>query len=190
MPLVNGPATPTSEALMPGPDDGSGALGERESKQLSEWLSQLSDRWTDRRLVELVKQLPAQGRLRRAALVEMIAVDLRQRWQRGERARVEGYLKAFPELGTPQTVPLPLLLAEHEARKAAGAADESKLSQRFPGRMDELRQALAQSSPPTTAPLSKHPGAHTPPPLPAPIPGPDGRPETFGRHRILRPPGS
>ena len=72
---------------MNGSSDGSGAI-DADEKQLSAWLDQLSAHWTEGRLVELVKRLPAKGRRRQTALLALIALDLRQRWQRGQRARV------------------------------------------------------------------------------------------------------
>jgi hypothetical protein len=85
--------------------------------------------------------------LRLPALLEMIKIDLEHRWQRGQRAKVEAYLKAFPELAEPGRVPADLLLAEYEARQqSGGTADLADFERRFPRQAQELRQLVASAS--------------------------------------------
>jgi hypothetical protein len=110
-------------------------------------------------LSSLAAALPP-GPLRQAALVEMVKIDLERRWQRSERPKIEDYLRAFPELGEPNTVAADLRLAEAEVRQQFGELHEPQTN------LETVR-----------------PG-QTPPPsgLPQPIvPG-----ENFGRYQVLR----
>jgi hypothetical protein len=46
----------------------------------------------------------------------MVKIDLERRWQRGERAGLVDYLRDYPQLGTPQTVPAELVQAAFHIR--------------------------------------------------------------------------
>jgi hypothetical protein len=114
----------------------------------------------------------------------MVKIDLERRWMRGQRAGLEVYVKALPELGTPDHLPADLLLAEYEARQQCGApADLAGFARRFPRQADELRRLVG------AAPAEGRPSV--PPDLLTPLPrhlagSADSLPETFGRYRILR----
>ena len=114
---------------------------------LEGWLVEFDLSWDEGRLAQWVHRLPPRGdRLRRPALIEMLKIDLERRWQRGQRAGVEAYLKALPELGPPDHLPADLLLAEYEARRQCGAsADLAEFARRFPRQADELRRLVRQS---------------------------------------------
>jgi serine/threonine protein kinase len=118
-----------------------------------------------------------------------VRIDLRRRWQLGQKATVESYLKACPELGTPQTVPAVLIAAEHQARLESGTPpDRADFARRFPTRMAELQQLLdlAGASNPTALPsdlVNTKSESGTCPPFRPEAPA---LPEQFGRYRILR----
>jgi HEAT repeat protein len=165
------------------------APGQR--RQLDQWLQEFEQSWDESRLGSRARGLPPpEDPLRRAALLEMIKIDLRRRWQSGRHVRLEAYLKNFPELGTADTVPADLILAEYHARRLAGAADPAAIVQRFPRQAREVNQLLARGAesaapagslvPPTT--LGGADATHTPQPpaLPPELP------EQFGRYRILK----
>ncbi|MBI1918655.1 MAG: protein kinase [Planctomycetes bacterium] len=77
-------------ALLSGPD----------RQALERWLAGFDESWHHGRLAERVALLPPAGPLRRAALIELIRLDLRHRGTRASGSRgVEDYLKAYPELG-------------------------------------------------------------------------------------------
>src|SRR5262249_30410961 len=155
--------------------------------------------WNEGRLAYWVRRLPPAGdRLRRAALIEMVMIDQERRLQLGQRARLEAYLKALPELGPADRLPADLLLAEYDARQQCGAAVEvAEFGRRFPRQADELRRLLEQrrdeagpatrhSSLETTRPAGDGTDAISTAPAPAVPLLPSAVPvlERLGRYRI------
>lgn len=166
-------------------------LSDADRQVLEAWLVEFDQTWADGRLAARVRQLPAPGQpLRLPALVEMVKIDLERLWQRGRRVTIDAYLKAYPELGNPDSVPMDLLLAEYEVRQQFGAPDD--IAKRYPRQADELRRLLEQAQQVTrrskivpSAQATPEPRASTHsqvrprgarPPLP----------EQFGRYRIVK----
>jgi tetratricopeptide (TPR) repeat protein len=117
--------------------------------------------------------LPANAEDRRAVLVELAHADLECRLRAGEPARVEAYLRRYPELAEEPQVALELIEAEYRLRLRAepGLAAEHYL-QRFPQWRGELGARLPQ---PTVV--------HAPPVASTPSPGAAGtteQPRTVG----------
>jgi serine/threonine protein kinase len=153
---------------------------------LQTWLSEFEAGWDGGRLAARAAELPPQGHpMRLPLLVGMVNIDLRRRWRRGERVSVESYLQTYPELGTPQTVPLDLLHAEYEARLECGApADLSEFARRFSRDLAEVAQRF---QPTQAAPAVPDAATLAPAATPAPVPAQPGRlPEHFGRYHILK----
>jgi serine/threonine protein kinase len=150
--------------------------------------------------------------LRFPALVEMVKIDLQRRWQRGLQVTIETYLLLYPELGTADTVPIDLLLAEHEVRRQHRApVPLADLLRRFPAHAVELRRRLepatagetilrgpsapdtilrgrgvapqASERAPATGPSEAPPAAE---PSQASAESPDQLPDPFGKFRIVR----
>jgi predicted Ser/Thr protein kinase len=121
-----------------------GQLNEDDRRVLEEWLAEFDRSWDEGRLAARVRELPPQeSPLRLPALIEMVKIDLRRRWERGRRVIVEAYLKTYPELGTADTVPVDLLLAEHQVRRQSGSrARLEEYVRRFPRQAEELRRRL------------------------------------------------
>ena len=183
-------------------------LTDEQRQALETWLVEFDLAWDEGRMAAWLRKLPPRGDcLRRPALVEMVKIDLERRWQRGRRATLEGYVKALPELGTPDRLPPDLLLAEYEARQQCGAtADLADFAQRFPRQADELRRlvGLARDEAAPAAGRASHetvrPTDHatdggsagsvtTDPPTAVqdrPASGPVPLPERLGRYRIVR----
>src|SRR5438128_650383 len=70
---------------------------------------------------QLSAYLPPTSEPRPATLLqELIAIDLKNRWQRGQPAYLEQYLERFPELGNRQSVPAQLIREEYRARQSFG----------------------------------------------------------------------
>jgi tRNA A-37 threonylcarbamoyl transferase component Bud32 len=164
-------------------------LSDDERRVVEAWLVDFDLSWGGRPLKDWVRKLPPTGdRLRRAALVEMVKIDLERHWQRGRPAHLEAYLRAAPELGPASCLPADLLLAEYEARRECGApADLAEFAKRFPRQAGELRR-LVEVGAPSQAPSggsSIPPDARTPLPV-RPAPGAGALPAQFGRYRILR----
>jgi predicted Ser/Thr protein kinase len=185
------------------PDAHLSELSDDQRQVLESWVVDFDLSWDEDRLAAWVRRLPPRGDgLRLPALVEMIKIDLERRWQRGRRARLEGYVKALPELGTPDHLPADLLLAEYEARRLCGArADLDDFARRFPRQADELRRLIGQArdearptqetmspqghetdasgcTPASGLPALRPPGGVTLD-VPAPVP------ERLGRYRLL-----
>jgi predicted Ser/Thr protein kinase len=161
-------------------------LSDDRRQLLESWLLDFDLSWDEGRLSSwLAKLPPAEDDLRRPALVEMVKIDLERRWQRGERAHLEAYVQALPELGAVESLPADLIQAEYEARRACGAAaDLDEFARRFPRQANELRWLVSEAE-------AASRGTSTPHDAPTPLSGlPAGPavalPETFGRYRIVR----
>jgi hypothetical protein len=117
-------------------DRGLVGLSDEERGRLEGWLLGFDRSWDPDRLGLWIQKLPPRGdRLRRAALVEMVRIDMERRWERGQRSLLESYLELLPELGTPETVAVDLIRAEFEVREQFGEpASLSELAKRFPSR--------------------------------------------------------
>lgn len=77
--------------------------------------------------------------VRIAAAVELIKLDLEQRWQRGLRRVIEDYFAEIPELDG--AVPPELLFEEYHTRKLAGdVVSPSEFFQRFPNQSSALAE--------------------------------------------------
>jgi serine/threonine protein kinase len=77
------------------------------------------------------------------ALVGLIHVELELRLKAGEAARVEEYLKRFPDLVEQRSVVVELLAAEHEQRgRREPALDVAEYLERFPPLASQLQSRL------------------------------------------------
>jgi serine/threonine protein kinase/tetratricopeptide (TPR) repeat protein len=111
---------------------------------------------------------PPDDPLRAAFLQELVRNDIELRWQRGQRTRLDAYLRQFPELGANEGVSAELIYEEYYARHKYG--DKPPLDeyyQRFPNQFAELQRLVAESPvadspPPTLIQPSR-------PPDPAPV---------------------
>ncbi len=104
--------------------------------------------------------LRADGPDRRALLVELVHVDLEFRLKSGDSARVESYLRDFPELAGDRPVTLELIAAEYGLRRRH--RDDVTLDEyrrRFPEYLEELLGRLAGADDDTVAPAGKAPPA-------------------------------
>jgi hypothetical protein len=122
-------------------------LSDDRRRVLESWLVDFDLSWDEGRLAFWVRRLPPRSScLRWPALIEMVKIDLERRWQRGQHPHLESYVKVLPELGTPERLPLDLILAEYEARQQCGApADLGEFASRFPRQAEELRRLLGQA---------------------------------------------
>jgi hypothetical protein len=156
-------------------------------------LEQFAASWSEQRLEQAHRLLPPRGHpLRRPALLGLIRIDLERHWQKGQRRQIEEYLASYPEIGSPDTLPVELILAEHEARRqACTPAEPAEFLRRFPRQADEIRRVLGQDDPPVSAPAALA-SSETDADGPAtrafarPAVGTAALPELFGRYRILR----
>jgi serine/threonine protein kinase len=139
----------------------------RQVETLERWLAAFDLSWHEGALLEHAARLPADGPMRRQAIVEMIKIDLERRAQRGQTRSLTDYLHDFPELATDGGTVDELRRVEQQVQEAFSATGDfnAPLS-------DTLNSQTA-----------KWPGITT-----ADSPGPtlSGR---FGRYRIVRPLG-
>lgn len=80
--------------------------------------------------------LPADGSIRRRALIELICIDLEHRCQDGQSPRVEDYLQRYPELDDQEAL-RQLVAAECRARRLDSSAAMSDYQCRFPQLKEE-----------------------------------------------------
>ena len=109
--------------------------------------------------------------------------EMRERWQRGERLRVEDYLAGAPERRDDSDFVLDLIYAEFVIRRESG---EAPCVEDYVGRFPHLlgpitRQLLLHDE--LDSLLEAPPSTHPDPPREAP-PGP-ALPETIGKYRVL-----
>ena len=164
-------------------------LGPEDKLLIKSWLAAFAQSWTPIRLAERVAELPPVGdRLRLPALIELAKIDLRRRWEQGERREVECYLSDYPELGTPETAALGIVRAEFESRQKAGTPDPlGEVSARFPRQAAQLQRggpATMMGGPAASETIAPDARSQTPP-LP-PSPSASAPPEYIGRYKIIR----
>jgi hypothetical protein len=141
------------------PDDGTAPGTPVDDARLEDILSGFERAWQHGRRPDLDEYLPKDGPLRQTVLVELIHADLECRLKGGEPARVEEYLRRYPELGADADVVGGLIAAEHEQRRRREPGlDPAEYAQRFPHLRDRLPGLLTPgvqeslSAPGTPAP--------------------------------------
>jgi formylglycine-generating enzyme required for sulfatase activity len=113
---------------------------------LERWLVELDEGWHEGKLAELLARLPPPGGLlRRCALVELAKIDLERRWRAGRPRAVADYLAEHPELGDAASAPPDLVLAELEARQAAGDPAASRVLEGYPLQASAVRRLAREA---------------------------------------------
>lgn len=109
---------------------------------------QLEARWKEGGTVDLVGLIPPEGDpLRRAALEELVKVDLECRWRRGQPVVLDYYLDKFNDLGPKRNLTAALVFEEYRVRNLFGDAPPLALyQQRFPTQYAEFEK-LAEANP-------------------------------------------
>jgi WD40 repeat protein len=126
-------------------DDSSGTSWS-DSVRVARAVDLFEDAWQSGRRPDIDDFLPAGGPERAGVLVELVHVDLERRLKAGEPARVEDYLRRYPDLDH-QDIVMSLLAAEYRLRlrqEVGVTADE--YGRRFPHYRDELTALLSHSS--------------------------------------------
>ena len=81
--------------------------------------------------------------LRHLVLIELIKVDLRQRWTRQQGELLEYYLREFPELSIGGDLTCDLIFEEYQVRLQSGdAVTVNDYLHRFPSQADSLRRVM------------------------------------------------
>jgi hypothetical protein len=130
-------------------------------ERLEEMLERFEDAWRGGGRPVLDDYLKAKGKERRALLIELVHADLHYRLKAGEAARVEGYLKRYPDLREDGAVTLELILEEYRLRRERepGLTVDDYL-QRFPEHARELSGQLT-GPPPSGERAAVPPGTGT-----------------------------
>ncbi len=119
--------------------------------RLGEYIDQFIEAWQNSDAPpEISAHLPDNPpALRRLTLVEMIKIDMEQRWGgKREPKMVEQYLDEFPELVTGAGVPCDLVYEEYHVRKQQGDdVTVAEYCDRFPTRAVELRRLINIDAP-------------------------------------------
>ncbi|OAI41667.1 hypothetical protein AYO40_02725 [Planctomycetaceae bacterium SCGC AG-212-D15] len=168
------------------------SLSDEQRRRLETLLMEFEKNWDEQALGKHLKKVPASDPLRRPAVLEMVKIDLERRWKAGRKVAIDGYFKPLPELGTPETVPVDLILAEYQVRRQFGApADLAQYAKRFPNQIEELRGRLAELAESAAAggqalrPTVDLQHTTEPTPRSGGAPGAD-LPRQFGRYQIRR----
>jgi predicted Ser/Thr protein kinase len=140
-------------------------------------LQNFSTDWDEDRLDEYASRIPRDVPWRLTALRELVKIDLRLQWEKGNRRLLESYLLSLPELGTAETVPLELIQAELQARRRTGdPITSADLAKRFPRPMGQLQRSVehvcadpvpAEPASQTILPVSMTQSSPSLPPVPA-----------------------
>jgi serine/threonine-protein kinase len=107
-------------------------------------LAQFETAWSDGQTPRLEEFLPrAAGRL--AAMLDLVCVDMEQRFLRGERPSVEDYQRQAPELATDPGAVVSLVEWEYLLRQRHGVSvDPAEYETRFPLHKDKLAGLLSR----------------------------------------------
>jgi serine/threonine protein kinase len=127
-------------------------------ERLSAHLERYIDAWeSGGSRPNLAEFLPAEPPgLRRLGLIELVKLDMENRWDRGERALLESYVESFPELSVNGLLPQDLIYEEQHIRKQNGDAIETgEYERRFPLQAKDLAKLLDASTSKATTALFK-----------------------------------
>jgi serine/threonine protein kinase len=100
--------------------------------------------WQGEGSPELTKfLLPANDPLQVQCLQELVRIDLKFRWERGQKPLLEEYVQRFPSLGAKETLPTELIYEEYKARRLHGDGPtiDSYIG-RFPRQFQALQRLL------------------------------------------------
>jgi serine/threonine protein kinase len=113
-------------------------------KRLQRSAARIEGLWQVGESVDLNDFLPRKGDpARLTALIELIKIDLRIRWQQEFGVPLEWYVEHFEELGAASALPTSLIFEEYRVRRIYGDKPElAGYARRFPRQFDELRQLI------------------------------------------------
>src|SRR5262249_59523718 len=103
-------------------DTAAGGPPREDVARLEEVVNRFEDAWQRGERPVIDANLSEDGGLRFLLLVELVHVELESRLKAGEAARVEEYLRRYPELGRDRAVVLELIAAEWQQRRRRAPA--------------------------------------------------------------------
>lgn len=116
--------------------------------QLQDWVERYEATWQAGETARLDPHVPPAGHpLRAPILVELVKIDLSNRWKRQLPTYVEAYLGRFPELAAAPAVVASLLAEEFRARQINGnPVALAEYQARFPDHARAVEQLVHQQS--------------------------------------------
>ena len=105
----------------------------RRVESVDDWLDRFDLGWQPGLFAEYVRHPPPAVDAR-AAVFELVKIDLERRWKSGDRPRIEEYLTRDVRLGAAAEVPVHVIRAEMDARERYGlplGADELRPTTRI-----------------------------------------------------------
>jgi eukaryotic-like serine/threonine-protein kinase len=138
---------------MPQPDTASCGPPPEDVARLEEVVNRFEDAWQRGERPVIDEHLSGDGGLRFLLLVELVHVELENRVKAEEAARVEEYLRRYPELGRDRAVVLELVAAEWQQRRRRDpGVTTAEYLERFPEYRAELLVSATASLPPSASP--------------------------------------
>jgi WD40 repeat protein/serine/threonine protein kinase len=138
-------------------------LPEEVGTRLEQIADDFESAYEEGRTPDIDAYLPPGGPERRAALIDLVHIDLERRLKGGAAVRVEDYLGRFPDLADDANVVLGLLGAEYAQRqRCAPGVTPAEYRERFPQLFSRLASLFAGQPAPATR--TSVPGAETPGP--------------------------
>ena len=119
-------------------------ISEEEQRNVEAVINAFLDAWNDSSGPPLIAEFldAVDERLHPLITVELVKIDLENRWQRGLKRVIEDYLTEFPWLS--EHVSAQLVIEEYHVRKLAGDTVTSQdFVNRFPKLADPIRQLMA-----------------------------------------------
>ncbi|MFC9897928.1 protein kinase [Nocardia sp. NPDC127579] len=124
---------------------GAAVAGRSPGSGVGEVVRRFAQAWeVEREPPRLPEFLPDSPAIRRVSLIELVKVDLANRWARGhEPKRLADYVEELPELGS-WPLPPDLIYEEFHVRRQAGARpDVAEYTATYPAQAEQLSQLLA-----------------------------------------------
>ncbi|MGW0246464.1 serine/threonine-protein kinase [Nocardia goodfellowii] len=120
------------------------AAGRSPGTGVAEVVERFAQAWReDDQPPRLPEFLPDSPGIRRVSLIELIKVDLANRWRRGQPKRLSDYAAELPELSS-WPLPPDLIYEEFHVRKQAGhEVDAAEYTATYPGQAEQLSEMLA-----------------------------------------------
>jgi serine/threonine protein kinase len=122
--------------------------GEHSLLEEGGWLADLVERfdraWQQGQTPVLEAYLPSEPGKSSAALAALVRVDLKRRIEAGTPARVETYVRRFPDLANNPTAMAELLALENQARRGCEAGPDL---QKYPNRFPHFQESVQISAP-------------------------------------------
>ncbi len=110
-----------------------------EPTRLSSKALQFQELWTRSQNPSLELFVASNGPMSKEELCELIYLDMRSRWQRGDHVGVEYYMQRFPEVTQFEELVLEIAFCEYQLRlKYKMESGDNEFLLRFPGVVDKL----------------------------------------------------